>query len=78
LVLVKIALFIAMFFLAAVNRLDLLPRLLQGEGLDLQQTEQMLRQLRRNTAFEIGLGLVAIYIVGILGVTPPARHFHGA
>ena len=52
LVLVKIALFIAMFFLAAVNRLDLLPRLLQREGPDLQRTEQ-LRQLRRNAAFEI-------------------------
>jgi putative copper resistance protein D len=76
LVLVKIALFIAMFFLAAVNRLDFLPRLLQREGHDLQQTEQ-LRQLRRNTAFEIALGLVAIYIVGILGVTPPAGRSHG-
>jgi copper resistance protein D len=77
LVLLKIALFIAMFFLAAVNRLDLLPRLLQREGPDLQRTEQ-LRQLRRNAAFEIALGLVAIYIVGILGVTPPAGHSHGA
>jgi putative copper resistance protein D len=77
LVLVKIALFITMFFLAAVNRLDLLPRLLQREGPDLQRTEQ-LRQLRRNAAFEIALGLVAIYVVGILGLTPPAGHSHGA
>jgi hypothetical protein len=50
---------------------------LQREGPDLQRTEQ-LRQLRRNAAFEIALGLFAIYIVGILGVTPPAGHFHGA
>jgi putative copper export protein len=61
LVQVKITLFIAMFCLAAVNRLRLLSRLSQVDGsADLQQTERTLRQLRRNTAFEIALGLVAI------------------
>jgi putative copper export protein len=50
LVQVKITLFIAMFWLAAVNRLRLLLRLLQVEGpAGVQQTEQTLRQLRRNT-----------------------------
>jgi putative copper resistance protein D len=77
LVQVKIALFIAMFCLASFN--GLLPRLSQVERpAGLQQTEQTLRQLRPNTALEIALGLVSIDVVGILGVTPPAGHFHGA
>jgi putative copper resistance protein D len=78
LVQIKMALFIVIFCLAAVNRLRLLPRLSQVEGsAGQQQIEQTLGQVRRNTTFETALGLVAIYIVGMLGVTPPAGHFHG-
>ena len=34
------------------------------------------RQLRRNTALEVAIGLVIIYVVGVLGVTMPSGHTH--
>jgi copper resistance protein D len=74
----KIGLFLTMLCLAGVNRLRFLPRLTQGkEPESLQHGMQTLQQLRRNTALEIALGLAVIYVVGILGVTPPAGHIHG-
>ncbi len=77
LLLIKIALFLAMLCFAADNRLRLLPRLSHGDDpTDFNRDVQALRQLRRNTALEIALGLSAIYIVGILGMTPPAGHSH--
>ena len=71
---IKIGLFVAMFCIAAVNRLWFLPRLSQGNS---RWNVQALTQLRRNTALEIVLGLAVIYLVGALGVTPPAGHVHG-
>jgi putative copper resistance protein D len=74
---IKIALFLAMLCLAALNRLRLLPRLTQTEGSRPQPGNILtLRQLRRNTTLEIVLGLAVLYIVGLLGVTPPAGHTH--
>jgi putative copper resistance protein D len=75
LVLVKIALFLAMLCLAADNRLRLLPRIAQADD---QRGAEALGRLRRNTTLEIVLGLVVIYVVGVLGLTPPAGHVHGA
>ena len=75
----KVVLFLAMLCFAAVNRLRLLPRLLQGEDPESRQRKmEVLRKFRRNTAIEIALGLAAIYVVGVLGLTPPAGHGHGA
>ena len=75
LLLIKIALFLAMLCFAADNRLRLLPRLSHGDDpTDLNRDVQTLRQLRRNTVLEIALGLSVIYVVGILGMTPPAGH----
>jgi len=77
LVQIKIALFLAMFCLAAVNRALLLPRLSRTDDASGQQrARQALGHFRRNTALEFALGLAAIYVVGILGVTPPAGHIH--
>jgi putative copper resistance protein D len=77
LVQIKIALFLAMFCLATVNRVLLLPRLSHaGDDASLQRARQALRRLRRNTSIELALGLAAIYVVGMLGVTPPAGHIH--
>jgi putative copper resistance protein D len=75
LVLIKIGLFLLMLCLAADNRLRLLPRMAQAEN---ERSAGALRQLRRNTMLEIALGLVIIYVVGVLGLTPPAGHVHGA
>jgi putative copper resistance protein D len=71
---IKIGLFLAMVCLAAVNRLCLLKKIPNGE--DMQRKVQTLRLLRRNTILEIVLGSAVIYIVGVLGTTPPAGHVH--
>ena len=77
--LVKIGLFLAMICLAADNRLRLLPRLARSEDQSNSPARALsLRHLRRNTAFEIALGLAVLYVVGVLGMTPPAGHVHGA
>jgi putative copper resistance protein D len=73
--LIKIALFLAMLCLAADNRLRLLPRIARADG---HNGAQALGRLRRNTTLEIVLGFVVIYVVGVLGLTPPAGHVHGA
>jgi copper resistance protein D len=74
---IKIALFLAMLGLAAVNRLRLLPRLAHTEGPPNQPRNMVgLRQLRRNTTLEIALGLAVLFVVGLLGVTPPGGHVH--
>lgn len=73
LVQIKIGLFLAMVCLAADNRLRLLPRLSLERDRSLQET---LGRLRRNIALEIALGFAVVYVVGVLGVTPPAGHQH--
>ena len=62
----KLALFVVIVVLAAVNRVVLMPRL-------------DWRALRRNAIAECILGLCVIAIVGQLGITEPAghHHFHG-
>jgi copper resistance protein D len=69
LLLLKIALFLGMVAIAAVNRLRLTPRLVasatEGAGRD------ALRQLRRNAVVEIAAGVSILAIVAVLGVTPP-------
>jgi copper resistance protein D len=79
LVQLKIALFLAMLCVAAVNRLRLLPRISPCEDpASLKRNARTVQQLRRNTALEIALGLAVLYVVGVLGVTPPAGHIHSA
>jgi copper resistance protein D len=74
---IKIALFLAMFCLATVNRVVLLPRLSQTEdAAGLARARRAARQLRRNATLEMALGLAVLYIVGVLGVTPPSGHVH--
>jgi putative copper resistance protein D len=76
---IKIALFVAMFCLATINRARLLPRLSQTRDLtSAQRAMQTLQQIRRNTALEALLGLAVICVVGVLGVTPPPGHIHSA
>ena len=66
----KVALFVAMVAVAAINRFRLTPRLVPDATL--APARHVLRRLRRNALIEIVLGAVIIAIVAKLGVTPPA------
>jgi copper resistance protein D len=78
LLLVKIALFFIMVAVAAVNRLRLTPRLVQGSSESAQHT---LRRLRNNSLIEAALAAVILFIVGALGTLPPGNEatsgYHG-
>jgi putative copper resistance protein D len=81
LLLLKIALFLIMVAIAAVNRLHLTPRLV--EGADSATTADALRQLRRNASLEVAIGAIIIAVVAALGTNPPgfetivhAHHSH--
>jgi copper resistance protein D len=67
LLLIKIALFLIMVAIAAVNRQVWAPRLVREESAG----RHALGRLRRNAAIEAGLGAIIIVIVAVLGVTPP-------
>ena len=72
LLLIKIALFLAMVAIAAVNRFRLTPQLLQHASI--AASRDALRQLRRNAAIETLAGVIVIAIVAALGTMPPAIH----
>lgn len=72
LLLIKVALFLIMVAIAAVNRQVLSPRLLPDGSA--AATRKVLRRLRRNATIEAGLGALIIIIVAVLGVTPPGLH----
>jgi putative copper resistance protein D len=65
LLLLKIALFVAMVAIAAINRVRLTPRLPKTDAV---------HRLDRNTRVELALGLAIIAAVGVLGVLSPAVH----
>jgi putative copper resistance protein D len=69
LLLVKVAFFLLMLSIAAVNRLRLTPRLVQR--LDRVGSHDALRQLRNNSLIEATVGAVILAIVGVLGTLPP-------
>jgi copper resistance protein D len=72
LLLAKIALFVAMVAVAAVNRLRFTPRLVHGASMS--ATQNAIGQLRRNAAIEALAGAAIICIVAVLGTEPPAIH----
>jgi copper resistance protein D len=72
LLLAKIALFVAMVAIAAVNRLRFTPRLVHGASG--YATQDAILQLRRNAAIEALAGAAIICIVAVLGTEPPAIH----
>jgi putative copper resistance protein D len=69
LLLVKLALFLGMVGIAAVNRFCFTPRLASNET-----ATAALRQLRRNAVIESVGGAVIVCIVAMLGTMPPASH----
>jgi putative copper export protein/mono/diheme cytochrome c family protein len=72
LLLVKIALFMVMVSIAAINRVRITPRL--ASATDFVRNRHALRQLERNSAIEALLGAVILGIVGALGATVPGLH----
>jgi putative copper resistance protein D len=74
LLLAKIATFLAMVAIAAINRQWLTPRLVQNENAAAAQSA--LRQLRRNALIETLAGAAVICIVAVLGTKPPGIHIH--
>jgi putative copper resistance protein D len=74
LLLAKIALFLGMVAIAAVNRFRLTPRIVQDANT--AATPAALRQLRGNAAIEASVGAIVIIIVAVLGTLPPAAHAH--
>jgi copper resistance protein D len=72
LLLIKIALFLAMVAIAAINRFQLTPQLLQQASI--AASRDALRRLRRNAAIEALAGAAVIAIVAALGTMAPAIH----
>jgi copper resistance protein D len=69
--LAKIAIFLVMVLIAAVNLFRLTPRLAAATGNAVAAT---LGQLRRNAWVEAGCGLGVLAVVGVLGILPPGLH----
>jgi copper resistance protein D len=78
LLLAKIATFLAMVAIAAVNRQYLTPRLVQNESVQESgvAAQGALRQLRRNALIEALAGFAVICMVAVLGTKPPGIHIH--
>jgi len=74
LLLAKIAVFLVMVAIAAVNRQWLTPRLVQNASPAAAQGA--LRQLHRNATVEALAGAAVICIVAVLGTKPPGSHVH--
>jgi putative copper resistance protein D len=69
LLLVKVALFLVMLSIAAVNRLRLTPDLVQE--IDASARYEALLRLRNNSLVEATVGAVILFIVGMLGTLEP-------
>lgn len=69
----KVALFLLMLVIAAVNLLRLGPRLADPGGTR-GTAWRTLAQLRRNALLEAAIGLGVLAIVGLLGILPPGLH----
>jgi putative copper resistance protein D len=69
LLLVKVALFLAMLSIAAINRLRLTPDVVQD--LDVPTRLNALRKLRNNSLIEATVGAVILFVVGVLGTLEP-------
>ncbi len=67
--LLKLAFFLAMISLGAVNLLVLKPRVLSDDP----AMSDHARQLQRNATIEFAIGIFVILVVGLLGTLPPAN-----
>jgi copper resistance protein D len=74
LLLAKIAIFLTMVVIAAVNLLRLTPRLADPSARTTGGVWATVAQLRWNTVIEASCGLAVLAIVGVLGTLPPGLH----
>jgi len=75
LLIMKLGVLIPLTALAAYNLLCLKPKLLLSPANFLREDfGVLLSRLRRNVLAEVCLGACILFIVGAMGVTPPARH----
>ena len=75
LLLIKLALLLPLVALAAVNLLKLKPRIVAlGAELSAARIAELLHRLKRNVTWEATLGTGILIVVGMMSVTPPARH----
>jgi putative copper resistance protein D len=71
----KLALLVPLLGIAATNLLKLKPRILALESAgDGAGSKQLLQRLRQQVQNEAAIGAVILLIVGMMSVTPPARH----
>jgi len=75
LLLIKLALLLPLIAVAAVNLLKLKPRILaSGVAQSVARIAELLQRLRCNVTREVILGACILVVVGMMSVTPPARH----
>jgi putative copper resistance protein D len=75
LLLVKLSLLLPLLGVALGNLRDATPRLVRAVAAQQRpQTRETLRRLRRRVLGEVTLGVTILLLVGLLGVTTPARH----
>jgi putative copper resistance protein D len=75
LLLAKLALLVPLFSIAATNLLRLKPRILAlGEQNSAVPPKELLRKFKRRAQTEAFFGVCILLIVGLMSVTPPARH----
>ncbi len=75
LLLIKLALLLPLVAVAAVNLLKLKPRIVAlGAELSAARIAELLHRLKRNVTWEATLGTGILIVVGMMSVTPPARH----
>lgn len=73
LLLLKVATFLVMLALAAFNRMYLTQRLVEANQRGQRRGVEALRQLRRHSLIEMGLGLAVLVLVGALGSISPMQ-----
>ena len=73
LLMLKLFLFFIMIAFGAYNFLRIKPELAVADEPNAAQ-RAALRKLMRNVIAELCLGMIIVFIVGALGVTPPPRH----
>jgi copper resistance protein D len=75
--LLKLGLFVVTIGVASVNHICLVPRLSSARAtLGSDPAWKTIHELQRNTAIEVGLGVLILGVVGLLGTLPPAAHPH--
>jgi putative copper export protein/mono/diheme cytochrome c family protein/peroxiredoxin len=74
LLLIKLALLLPLLGIAAINLKHLKPSIVAAPTDQPERIATLAKKLRRNVIIEACFGIMILFIVGSMGVTPPARH----